>query len=150
MRSAVVIAALLAAVTRAAADPTPAALHFREQRVPSGGQTPFGVAVADLDRDGRLDLAVTNAGSDALAVLLATADGGFRPAGTLPPPARFRSASRRAASPPPISMATPCRTSPSPPSPAIASSSCAATAMAAARRIRMSPAWRRSTSPCTT
>lgn len=54
-------------------------LTFDQRRFPSGGQTPFAVAIADLDGDQRADLAVTNASSDTLGILLATPDG-FRPA----------------------------------------------------------------------
>ncbi len=79
MRSAIIAATLLAAVAGARGEPSSPALAFREHRWPSGGLTPFAVAVADLDRDGRLDLAVTNAGSTALGILLSTPDGGFRP-----------------------------------------------------------------------
>jgi hypothetical protein len=53
-------------------------LTFEQRRFPSGGQTPFAVAIADLDGDQRADLAVTNASSETLGVLLATPDGGFR------------------------------------------------------------------------
>ena len=76
MRATIVAAVLLAAVARAQDQSPP--LAFREQRLASGGKQPFAVAAADLDRDGRLDLAVTNAGSETLAILRATADGGFR------------------------------------------------------------------------
>jgi VCBS repeat protein/FG-GAP repeat protein len=84
MRFAIVTAALLAAIANARAQTAAPPLAFSEQRWPSGGQTPFAVAVADLDGDGRLDLAVTNAGSEALAILLATPDGGFRAAAGIP------------------------------------------------------------------
>lgn len=50
---------------------------FTQQRWPSGGVTAFGVAIADYNGDGRADLAVTNVGSDHLALLLATSSGGF-------------------------------------------------------------------------
>jgi hypothetical protein len=78
MRSAIAAAALLAASIGTQAQVVPAPLTFAERRCPAGGETPFAVTAADLDRDGRLDLAVTNAGSDALGLLLATPDGGFR------------------------------------------------------------------------
>jgi len=55
--------------------PSPPQPAFTQHRWPAGAQTPFGVAVADLNEDGRPDLAVTAVGSDRLTTLLATADG---------------------------------------------------------------------------
>jgi len=48
----------------------------------SGGGSPVSVAVGDLNGDGRADLAVANAGSNALGVLLGQASGAFAPAAT--------------------------------------------------------------------
>src|SRR6266851_444386 len=50
---------------------------------------PYSVAVGDFDRDGTPDLAVTNAGSNTVSVLLGNGDGTFQtarnfPAGNLP------------------------------------------------------------------
>jgi len=55
--------------------PPPLQPAFTQQRWPAGGQTPFGVAVADFNGDGRPDLAVTAVASDRVTILLATADG---------------------------------------------------------------------------
>jgi hypothetical protein len=48
------------------------------------GSGPVALAAADLDRDGRLDLAVASEGADEVAVLLGTGTGSFVPAGALP------------------------------------------------------------------
>ncbi|WP_459864635.1 FG-GAP repeat domain-containing protein [Endothiovibrio diazotrophicus] len=47
------------------------------------GNQPQGVALADLDRDGHLDLVTANAGSDDLSLLLGNGDGTFATATTL-------------------------------------------------------------------
>ena len=49
-------------------------------RYSSGGSQPYAVAVADLNGDGRPDLAVANALSSSIAVLLGDGDGTFKPA----------------------------------------------------------------------
>ncbi|ANU06735.1 FG-GAP repeat domain-containing protein [Paraurantiacibacter namhicola] len=41
------------------------------------GDRPRGIALADLDGDGRMDIAVANADSDSLSILLQSADGTF-------------------------------------------------------------------------
>ena len=46
----------------------------------SVGKTPDYVAVADLNRDGKLDMAVANAGSGTICVLLNNTKGGFNKA----------------------------------------------------------------------
>ena len=46
------------------------------------GTNPESLAIADLNRDGRLDLAVANAGSDNVTVLLGDGAGGFSAAGS--------------------------------------------------------------------
>jgi uncharacterized protein (TIGR03437 family) len=43
------------------------------------GSTPNGVAVADLNGDGKLDLAVSNLGSNNVTILLGNGSGGFAP-----------------------------------------------------------------------
>jgi hypothetical protein len=48
------------------------------------GSLPTSVAIADLDRNGRLDLAVANRGSGTLSVLLGDGSGGFTAAGGSP------------------------------------------------------------------
>ena len=47
---------------------------------PTGGSFPLGVAVGDFNRDGKLDLAVTNEGDNTVGVLLGNGDGTFRAA----------------------------------------------------------------------
>ena len=42
------------------------------------GDTPFSLVAADLNRDGRLDLATANAGSNDVSVLLGNGDGMFQ------------------------------------------------------------------------
>ncbi len=63
---------------------TPAEPWFTEHRVAAGGKTPFGVVAADFNGDKRVDLAVSNVTSDALALLLANPNGGFVAATQLP------------------------------------------------------------------
>ena len=46
----------------------------------SGGSTPLSVAVADVNDDGKPDLAVANAGSNNVGVLIGNGDGTFLPA----------------------------------------------------------------------
>lgn len=50
----------------------------------SGGRGPFAPIVADFNRDGIQDLAVSNAGSDAVALFLATGPGRFAPPRAFP------------------------------------------------------------------
>jgi hypothetical protein len=45
----------------------------------AAGSTPWSVAVGDFDRDGRLDVAVVNAGSDDVSLLIGNGDGTFQP-----------------------------------------------------------------------
>src|SRR5207244_4864353 len=46
------------------------------------GLNPQSVAVGDFNSDGKLDLAVSNAGADTVSVLLGNGDGTFQPART--------------------------------------------------------------------
>ena len=46
----------------------------------TGGSTPMSVAVADVNRDGKLDLIVANGNSSNIGVLLGNGDGTFQPA----------------------------------------------------------------------
>ena len=50
----------------------------------SGGITPTGVAVGELNGDSKPDVAVSNENSDNLSVLLGSGNGGLRPAGGSP------------------------------------------------------------------
>lgn len=69
-------------------------LRFELTRIPEMGAQPFAVGIADFNRDGRPDLAVTDGGSDTLLLLPQQADGTFpsdrilgrffAPAGRLP------------------------------------------------------------------
>ncbi|MBZ5570857.1 MAG: FG-GAP-like repeat-containing protein [Acidobacteriia bacterium] len=43
------------------------------------GATPVAIAAADLDKDGKLDLVVSNSGDSTVEVLLGNGDGSFRP-----------------------------------------------------------------------
>lgn len=45
---------------------------FLEQRISTGGNDPFGVAAADLNGDGRVDLVAANTSSNTVGVLLST------------------------------------------------------------------------------
>jgi hypothetical protein len=55
-------------------------------RIPVGAE-PAGLAMADFDRDGRLDLAVANGGSKNVSILLGDGKGGFKQAAGSPFPA---------------------------------------------------------------
>lgn len=55
-------------------------------RIPVGAQ-PAGLAIADFDRDRRLDLAVANGGSKNVSILLGDGKGGFKQAAGSPFPA---------------------------------------------------------------
>ena len=48
------------------------------------GTSPTSVALADFNRDGKLDLAVANSGSNDVTILLGDGAGGFRPAAASP------------------------------------------------------------------
>ncbi len=74
---------------RARAETAAPPLRFAETRIPTGGAHPFAVVAVDLNEDGKLDLAVTDVGKNALELLLAVGDGTFRqarafPAGKIP------------------------------------------------------------------
>ena len=43
------------------------------------GHVPFGVAVGDFNRDGKLDVAVTNSADNTVSILLGNGDGTFKP-----------------------------------------------------------------------
>src|SRR5262249_45345894 len=51
---------------------------FRDPVSYATGNGPFGVTTADLNGDGKLDLAVANAYENSLSVLLGNGDGSFR------------------------------------------------------------------------
>ncbi|MHB1844550.1 MAG: FG-GAP repeat domain-containing protein [Deltaproteobacteria bacterium] len=53
-------------------------------RFQAAGETPAGLAVGDFDRDGRLDLALTDSIAAELFVMLGDGDGGFLPAVSYP------------------------------------------------------------------
>lgn len=59
--------------------PNPA-LHFRQQTIPTGGNGPRWVSVADVNHDGNPDILVTNADSGTVTVLLGDGSGKFRQA----------------------------------------------------------------------
>ncbi|MEZ5099046.1 MAG: VCBS repeat-containing protein [Thermoleophilia bacterium] len=63
--------------------PPPAPL-FGAATAYAAGTNPHAVAAADVDRDGRLDLVVAAAGSNAAAILRGNGDGTFRPAALYP------------------------------------------------------------------
>jgi len=52
---------------------------FTQDHVPSGSQSPFGVAVADVNGDGRPDLAVSHTMNEYVTVLMGTGGGRFAP-----------------------------------------------------------------------
>lgn len=58
--------------------PVSAQVSFTETRWPSGGRAPFAAVAVDLNGDRRPDLAVTNAGSERLAFLLAADDRSYQ------------------------------------------------------------------------
>jgi hypothetical protein len=54
--------------------------HFRQQTIPTGGQGPRWVSIADVNHDENPDILVTNADSGTLTVLLGDGSGKFAPA----------------------------------------------------------------------
>jgi len=58
-----------------------APLHaqFQPQTAYATGSTPWGIAVGDFNGDGKLDIAVTNGGDNAVSILLGNGDGTFQP-----------------------------------------------------------------------
>ena len=67
----------LAALALATAGAQAAPVSFAPKVDYPAGATPWAVAVADLNRDGTPDLAVTNIGSNTVSVLLGKGDGTF-------------------------------------------------------------------------
>ena len=57
-----------------------ATLGFQPAATYPVGSAPFGVAVGDFDGDGKLDLAVVNAGDGSVSILLGKEDGSFKSA----------------------------------------------------------------------
>jgi hypothetical protein len=57
---------------------------FQTQQTFAVGNSPFGIAVADLANNGKQDLIVANTGSDNISILLGNGDGTFQPQVTYP------------------------------------------------------------------
>src|SRR6516165_9509930 len=57
---------------------------FRAQHTYNVGANPAGIAVGDINNDGKLDLLVANSGSNNVTVLLGNGDGTFHNGGTIP------------------------------------------------------------------
>lgn len=90
-RTSIVFAVILSAVACATAGPSapavtasPRAIHFTEGQVIDVPSDPTNVAVADLNGDGKLDIAVTSESELAVGVLLGRGDGKFDQAVTIP------------------------------------------------------------------
>ncbi len=66
-----------------ALNPSCAAPAFAPQVIVSVGQSPTSIAVADLDGDALLDMAVTNLLDDTVSILLGNGSGGFAPQTTV-------------------------------------------------------------------
>jgi hypothetical protein len=54
-------------------------VRFTMERYKTGGENPFAACTVDLNGDGRIDLAITHAGSNTVTLLLARTAGGFGP-----------------------------------------------------------------------
>ena len=68
---------LLLVAAGAAQAQTPASFAPVSTYATGAGSTPYGVTLADLNRDGRLDIVTANQGSSTAGVLLGQAGGGF-------------------------------------------------------------------------
>ncbi len=73
------VSVLLGHITSGTCDGT-----FPNQQTYPTGANPQGVAIADFNGDGILDLAVTNAGGNTISVLLGNRDGTFQPQAVYP------------------------------------------------------------------
>src|SRR4051812_700150 len=84
LRPSLLAAATLLAVSTSAATVRAQAALFEAPRDFLTGASAFSVAGADLDGDGKPDLAVANYGANSVSVLLGNADGTVRPAASFP------------------------------------------------------------------
>lgn len=83
--------ALVLACLLAAATVVPALAGFQPQQTYPTGSRPISVATADLNGDGKLDLAIANSNATTVSVLLGNGDGTFQPQQTLTAGARPQS-----------------------------------------------------------
>ena len=64
---------------RAQSAPSPTAQYFFNKASFPTGKSPDGIAIADMNGDGRLDLVVANANGPSVSILLGQSDGTFGP-----------------------------------------------------------------------
>jgi hypothetical protein len=66
-------------LVRAQSAPSPTAQYFFNKASFPTGKSPDGIAIADMNGDGRLDLVVANANGPSVSILLGQSDGTFGP-----------------------------------------------------------------------